>query len=322
MHKRVCIKRDFPLILTLNQNAYYMNKLITLTSIMLFLYSCSGNSSNGSTTNDSITAGNSPAASSESGKASLQKAWQTDTVFTTVESTLYDPANNIIYASNIEGDASTKDGKGSIGKIKPDGTVVNARWVTGLNAPKGMALLNGKLYVADVDELVEIDQNDGKITKHYPVKGAQFLNDAATDGTKVYVSDTKTGNVYVLDNGNISTVATGRDGANGLACDKSGALYILDGKGISKYNVATKQNQFINQAVTGGDGLVIIDDSTYLASRWQGEIYLIKNGKEQMLLDTKADSSNTADISYIPNEKLVLVPTFLKNKVVAYKLSY
>ncbi len=114
----------------------------------------------------------------------------------------------------------------------------------------------------------------------------------------------------------------GRENANGLACDKNGQLYILDNKGVSKYNVANKQNQFINQVVTGGDGLVILDDSTFLASRWQGEIYLIKAGKEQLLLDTKADSSNTADIGYIPAEKLVLVPTFYKNKVVAYKLSY
>ncbi|TKK66202.1 ATP-binding protein [Ilyomonas limi] len=243
-------------------------------------------------------------------------------MLTTVESTLYDQSGNIIYTSNIEGDASKKDGKGSIATIKPDGTIINARWATGLNAPKGMALLGGKLYVADVDEVVVINQNDGKIAQHYPVKGAAFLNDVATDGSKIYVSDTKTGNVYMLDNGNVSTIAEGRDGVNGLACDKSGQLYILDGKGLSKYTVSSKQNQFINQVVTGGDGLVILDDSTYLASRWQGEIYLIKNGKEQQLLDTKADSSNTADIDYIPSEKLVLVPTFLKNKVVAYKLSY
>src|SRR4051794_35656899 len=300
-----------------------MNRIITLIVAALSLCACSGNNStNKESVNDSsanVITSTTPAAGS---KATLQKAWETDTVFTTVESTLYDPTNNIIYTSNIEGDPSKKDGKGSIGKLKPDGTVLNARWATGLNAPKGMALLNGKLYVADVDELIEINQNDGKINKRYPVSGAGFLNDVATDGRKIYVSDTKTGRVHVLDNGNVRTVTEDRDGANGLACDINGQLYILDNKGLSKYAIDNKQNQFINQAVTGGDGLVILDDSTYLASRWQGEIYLIKGGKEQLLLDTKADSSNTADIGYIPAEKLVLVPTFYKNKVVAYKLSY
>jgi len=299
-----------------------MKKAIALSLVALSMYACSGNNSaEQESTNDS-TATNATATSSPSGKASLQKAWETDTVFTTVESTLYDPGSNIIYTSNIEGDPSKKDGKGSIGKLKPDGTVINARWTTGLNAPKGMALLNGKLYVADVDELVEINLSDGKISKRYPVAGAGFLNDVATDGRKIYASDTKTGRVHVLDNGNVSTVTEDRDGANGLACDINGQLYILDKKGLSKYAIDSKQNQYINQAVTGGDGLVILNDSTYLASRWQGEIYLIKGGKEQLLLDTKADSSNTADIGYIPAEKLVLVPTFFKNRVVAYKLSY
>jgi sugar lactone lactonase YvrE len=83
-----------------------------------------------------------------------------------------------------------------------------------------------------------------------------------------------------------------------------------------------KTTQTVNDVVTGGDGLVIIDDSTYIASRWQGEIYLVKNGTEHLLLDTKGEESNTADIDYIPEENLVLVPTFLKNKVVAYKLDY
>ena len=301
-----------------------MKTIITFTFITLSFCACSGN--NGNAANQS--AGDSTAIAGtnnmqpDSGKASLQKVWATDTVLTTVESALYDATNNVIYTSNIEGDPSAKDGKASIAKVQPDGSIINARWATGLNAPKGLVLLNGKLYVADVDELVAINQNDGKIAQHYPIKGAAFLNDVATDGNKIYVSDTKTGNVYMLDNGNVSTIAQGRDGANGLACDKNGQLYILDNKGLSKYNVAGKQSQFINQAVTGGDGLIILDDSTYIASRWQGEIYLIKNGKEQLLLDTKADSSNTADIGYIPNEKLVLVPTFYKNKVVAYKLNY
>jgi len=298
-----------------------MKKMISLMWMPIFLFACAGNNSN--TANESADS-NSTAAVNTSApdSASLQKMWQTDTVLTTVESALYDAGNNIIYTSNIEGDASAKDGKGSIAKVKPDGTIEAARWATGLNAPKGMAILNGKLYVADVDALVVINLNDGKITTRHSVKGAVFLNDVATDGSKIYVSDTRTGNIYMLDNNNVSTLTTGREGANGLACDKNGNLYILDGKGLSKYSIANKQSQFINQAVTGGDGLVIIDDSTYLASRWQGEVYLIKNGREQKLLDTKADSSNTADIGYIPDNKIVLVPTFFKNKVVAYKLAY
>jgi sugar lactone lactonase YvrE len=195
-------------------------------------------------------------------------------------------------------------------------------WVSGLNAPKGSTIMNGKFYVTDIDQLVEINIADSSITKKYPVPGAVFLNDAANDGKNVYFSDTKTGKIHVLKDGKVSTLVTGKAGVNGLAVNSQGELFLLDGQGLRKFGVSDTTSTFINQVVTGGDGLVIIDDSTYIASRWQGEIYLIRNGKETLLLDTKAQGSNTADIDYIADQNLVLVPTFMKNKVVAYKLSY
>ena len=41
--------------------------------------------------------------------------------------------------------------------------MLEREWATGLDAPKGMALANGQLYVADIDRLVEIDPATGKI---------------------------------------------------------------------------------------------------------------------------------------------------------------
>lgn len=252
----------------------------------------------------------------------LTKAWETDTVMTTAESTLYDKDADLIYVSNIQGDHSTKDGEGFISTMRPDGSVAQLKWVTGLNAPKGMALLNDKLYVTDIDEVVEINVADSSIANRYPVQGATFLNDAATDGEKVYFTDSSKGTVHVLENGKVTTVAEGLEGINGLAFNEAGEMFVLDGKGLRKYNMQDKNATPVNETVTGGDGLVIIDDSTYIASRWQGEIYLIRNGKEHLLLDTKGEESNTADIDYIEDEQLVLVPTFLKNRVAAYKLDY
>jgi hypothetical protein len=300
-----------------------MKKALALALISAAMYACSEQkNTDGTAATNGSTDTTAAAAAATSPTPSLQKVWETDTVLTTVESTLYDKSGGIIYTSNIEGHHSKKDKKGSISQMTPDGKISQLKWVTGLNAPKGMALMNGKLYVTDIDELVEIDVAGAKIAKRYPVKGAAFLNDAATDGKKVYFSDSQTGKVHVLDNGKVSTLAEGMEGINGLALDEKGGLFILDGKGLRNYNPVNKNSRFVNEVVTGGDGLVIIDDSTYIASRWKGEIYLVKNGKEHLLLDTQADSSNTADIDYIRDQKLVLVPTFLKNRVVAYKLEY
>jgi hypothetical protein len=292
------------------------NSLFILLSV--FIFSCNNQQERQAqteTTDETVT-------STASEKPTLTKVWETEAVMTTAESTLYDKNSNAIFVSNINGHHSEKDGKGFISKINTDGTVSEQNWITGLNAPKGLAVMNGKLYVTDIDELVEINMSDRKISKKYPVPGATFLNDAATDGKKVYFSDSQTGKVHVLDNGKVSTLTEGMDGINGLAFNDKGQLFVLDGKGLRKYNMDSKDTETINDVVTGGDGLVIIDDDTYIASRWQGEIYLIKDGKEHLLLDTKAEESNTADIDYIEEENLVLVPTFMKNKVVAYRLEY
>ncbi|TXK50541.1 ATP-binding protein [Pontibacter qinzhouensis] len=241
---------------------------------------------------------------------------------TTAESTLYDRAANIIYVSNISGNSAEKNGKGFIATMKPDGSVAELNWLTGLNAPKGMAMLNGRLYVTDIDVLVEIDVASRKVLNRYPVQDAVFLNDAATDGRIIYFSDSRTGKIHSLENGTVVTVAEGLENINGLAFNEAGQLFLLDGKGLHRYIMADKNTEPVNEAVTGGDGLVILNDSTFIASRWDGEIYFISNGQEHLMLDTKAAGANTADIDFIAEENLVLVPTFKDNRVVAYKLNY
>lgn len=294
-----------------------MKKLFALVLLPVTFYSCSNKSENQSDATEDTT-------STEivEPTPTLTKVWETDTVLTTAESTLYDGDGDIIYVSNINGNHSEKDGNGYISKMNADGAIVQLQWVAGLNAPKGMAILNDKLYVTDIDELVEINIADSSIANRYPVEGATFLNDAATDGEKVYISDSGTGKVHILEDGKMNTVTEGMEGINGLAFNDAGDLFILDGSGLKRYGTDGDSTEILNDVVTGGDGLVIIDENTYIASRWQGEIYLVKDGKEHLLLDTKAEESNTADIDYIAEENLVLVPTFMKNKVVAYKLEY
>jgi len=71
----------------------------------------------------------------------------------------------------------------------------------------------------------------------------------------------------------------------------------------------------------GGDGIEPIGNGDYIISCWIGLIYYLdKDGKIEILLDTRDQKRNTADIGYDPKNKIVYVPTFFKNSVVAYKL--
>jgi hypothetical protein len=74
---------------------------------------------------------------------------------------VFDSTSNAWYVSNIAGDLNNyqnlKDGKGWITKISADyKTVDHTFYTTGLNAPAGMRVSKGTLFVPDVDQLVAI----------------------------------------------------------------------------------------------------------------------------------------------------------------------
>lgn len=252
----------------------------------------------------------------------LTLLWETEASLPTNESVLYDEATGTIYVSNIGGmDPQAKDGKGSIAIIDKDGKIVNPAWVSGLNSPKGMAISNGKLYVTDIDELVEIDIATAKVSNTWKVEGAQFLNDVAAHNGTVYFTDMNTGKVHSYADGAIALVSEGHATINGISVGGDGIIYGLDASGLKMWH-SDGTSMVVNPNVTGGDGLVILGDGNYIASRWQGEIWFASAEGQTMMLDTKAAESNTADIGYNAADKIVYVPTFFKNKVAAYKLDY
>lgn len=250
----------------------------------------------------------------------LTMKWETEPTLTTCESVLYDKANDVLYVANIDGKPDSLDAVGSIGKVGLDGKVIDAQWVKGLNGPKGMGLANGKLYVADINTIVEIDPANGTITNKYPVEGATFLNDITTDGGKVYVSDSNTGNVSLLENGAISTFLSGQTGPNGLLVD--GGKFLMASFPQGTLNVVENgQVTLIADSVENADGIKAVGDGGYLVSSWNGKVtYVAADGRTKEILNTTADQVSAADIEYIPEKKLLLVPTFFKNKVVAYEL--
>ena len=128
-----------------------------------------------------------------------QQVWQA-TGLDGPESAVLDAAQGVIYVSNVNGDASAADGNGYIAKLSLKGEILDKEWVTGLNAPKGLALHDGKLYVSDIDDVAVIDTASGEITAKHKAPGATFLNDvtAAEDG-RVFVSDMMQNEIWKLE---------------------------------------------------------------------------------------------------------------------------
>ena len=135
----------------------------------------------------------------------LTEIWRLDSELNRPESVTYDTQTNALYVSCIVGKGADKDGNGYIAKVSLQGKLLNKRWATGLDGPKGLAIDNGILYASDIDRLVAIDINSGKIVAKYPAEGATFLNDVAIDAKgSVYMSDSRSSLIYRLNNGKLS----------------------------------------------------------------------------------------------------------------------
>jgi len=254
-------------------------------------------------------------------KATVQKLWATDTILKVPESVLVDDKENCIWVSNIDGSSTTKDGKGSISKLSKSGTRINLEWVTGLNAPKGMAKYKQELYVADLTELVVIDIKKATIIKKIPVEGSIFLNDVTVNNKgAVFVSDSRTGKVHRYENNIVTTEIENLQGPNGLLSIED-QLLILDKGSLLSLSQGGAISKIMDGMDPSTDGIERVAPNQYVVSCWNGIVYYVVAGAQKItLFDTRAEKINSADIGYDAKNKIIYVPTFLKNSVVAYQL--
>lgn len=252
----------------------------------------------------------------------LTPVWSVSDGLRVPESVLYDAGSGLLYVSNINGKPTEKNNMGFIARVSKDGAMIDPDWVTGLNAPKGMGMSGGTLYVTDIDRIHAIDTASGKILKSHHVEGARFLNDIAIDRKGVvFISDMDANRLYTLEDGAVSIWLELKDYSrpNGLFLE-DGTLYAGTAQGVLKIDI-TKKTVVMDVSHTGGiDGLKGRGDGAFIVSDWKGKTELIARGKRPVVLvDTTAEGVNAADLEYIPGEKLIIIPTFFDNRVVAYR---
>jgi len=253
----------------------------------------------------------------------LTRLWDTEAKFTTAESVFYDAANNVLYVSCMGGmPPDKKDGDGFIARVSMDGKITDLKWVSGLDAPKGMGTVGNTLYVADIDRIVAIDVITGKISNSWKVSGASLLNDIATsENGIVYISDSNKGTIFQLVKGKVTVMLTDTSmhGTNGLFVDGKNLLIAGDGSTYT-VDIASLTVQKLAEGIVAGDGIERYGDGLFQSS-WLGEVYYIDAaGKITKVLDTKEVKLNTADIEIIENKNVLLVPTFFGNSVTAYSI--
>jgi len=251
---------------------------------------------------------------------SLQQIWKSEEKLHVPESVLFDSGSKTLFVSLIDGEAGKKDGKGGIALLNLDGSLKNANWISGLNAPKGMALDKNILYVADIDKVLEIDIRKAKVIASTPIPDAVFLNDLTIDDNgNLYVSDTRTNKIHYISKGKSSIYLENVTAANGIKYAGK-ELYVLADTELIKFNSKKEKVIITTGLEKSGDGLELLQNGDFIVSCWAGIIYYVKqNGEKTKILDV-IGTMNTADIGYNKVGNIIYVPTFNANSVIAYKL--
>jgi len=254
---------------------------------------------------------------------SLTKSWELPRKLRYPESVVYDRKRAVLYVSNF-----SLPGGGFISKVGLGGVIEELEWITGVNRPSGLCIFKDKLFAVDRANLIEIDLDSGRVINRYPVPGAMFINDLAFDGKgSAYITDSRASAIYRFSDGRFEVWMQGGeiDDPNGLLVDRDKLIVGNSGDGCLKA-VALADKTINTIACLGSgssmDGVKSDGAGNYIISDYNGRVFRVSSsGRKTELLNTKTPQLFCADLEYIPEQKLLVIPTLFDNRLMTYRLS-
>lgn len=260
-------------------------------------------------------------------------------------SAAYDVLGDRYLVSNLNGDplsgtiwGRVSNNHGFVSVLSPDGHVSNRTWIEDgkggarLDAPKGLAIAGGLLYVADLAVVRTFDLQTGSPRGDIAVPGATYLTDLTVGARgEVYVSDAGvpdgtfravgTDSVYVIEQGRARAIAKGPElrrpeavawTPQGLVvCSfESNELYRIDSRGAK---------QDVTRTPAGGlTGVVSLGDFLFVSS-WQTSSVLRGKlgGPFEVAL---AGQTSPGDIGFDSKRSRLLVPHLADGVVEAFEV--
>lgn len=266
-----------------------------------------------------------------------------DVGLSTPESVLHDAGADVYLVSNINGSPLEKDGNGFISRLSPDGSVLALKWIDGeaqgvtLNAPKGMAIQDGVLFVADIDCIRMFDAASGAPAGQVCLENATFLNDVAPGGDgSIFFTDSGfeagpegfapsgADAVYRMIVAEERVVAVAKEpslGApNGVAVGRRGIMVVTFGSGeVYRLTAEGDRTDVMPASERQLDGIEMLPDGGFVMSSWGDQCLYVVGGDgtvHRILEGIEAP----ADLGFDAGRNRVLVPLFNANQVVIHTL--
>jgi hypothetical protein len=262
----------------------------------------------------------------EAAPPTLEPAWVAEGL-ANPESIVAAPGGAHYFVSNVAGEGDALDGQGFIARLSPTGELLEKEWVAGLNAPKGMVLHAGQLFVSDVTDLVVIDVATAKVIARHAAPGAKFLNDVArgADG-RILLSDSGTARIFAWDGvGLTEWLADDRLRAiNGLLPEADRLVVTTMAGKLLAVDWSSHAITVLAEELGNADGVVRLDDGSYLVGEWPGRLFQVvpaagdAAASVTTLLDSREQKQYLND--FLRAGELLLVPNWEPSTVTAYRI--
>jgi SMP-30/Gluconolactonase/LRE-like region len=244
--------------------------------------------------------------------------------FRFAESISYDADRDlyVVPSAGIAQDVIPNDGYVSL--VNPDGTTHTLKWIgvnrngLTLNHPLGSDIINGMLYLADIDTVRWFDMKTGEPRGNVQVPGVTRFNDieVAADGT-IYGTQTgdtnsDTWRVYkITPQGQSSVLVSGAplERPNGIAFDPKGNIVVVNigTNDVLTFTPAGKLLSTEKAIDPGNDGLAILPDGTkYVSSVRLGTISRIRPGQPAELVASGIPTA--ASMTYDSKRNRLVIP--------------
>lgn len=241
------------------------------------------------------------------------------------EAVRYDPEQDVYFVSNFNGDVDG-DANGFISRVTPDGTVEEARFMTGtdehpMHAPRGTYLTGDTLWAADADGLHAFDRTTGDhlafvdFTEHDP----GFVNDIARgpDGA-LYVTDTGQSRIYRVEGGKVTVALEDSllGAPNGITWDAESERMVVVPWETQTFIAWQPGSTTLDSVATstGGnfDGVELVDGRLLVTSQADSSLYVVEDGQSRRWI---ALPGRAADIGIDTQRRRVAVPYVDLNRV-------
>ncbi len=241
--------------------------------------------------------------------------------FNAPESVAFDEEGNRFIVTN----AAKGSSGGSIVAFYVADRKIETFVAEGVDSPKGAVIENGILFVTDVTSVKGYSLKTAELVFYVKVPGAVFLNDIASDGANLYISDSAANKLFKIGiaNKEVSLLSDDKhlDRPNGLYYESEGHRLIIcsfrANTTIQEYNLTMNMlSSVVPTTLSQLDGIARDAAGNYYFSSWASNaVYKFAPDFKGTPVEVTNGHYGPADIFVAPGTQELVVPNFLSNKI-------